>query len=68
MCVVALIDALRDFIRCHDQDRDDLLADYSITREQAYAAWAPLDLAKSLLAEFENNEVDPSLYGLRRRP
>jgi hypothetical protein len=65
-CHVALIDALRDYIRNHEIITDDFLRDGTISIEQAKAAEPHIDRCRALLKEIEGHSFDPSLCGLIR--
>ena len=64
---VALIDALRDYVRACEGDTRDLLDEGSITGEQAMAEAARLVRFRVMLADLEDDQLfDPTLRGLLR--
>jgi len=63
-CHVALIDALRDYIRNDEVIARDLSREGSITKEQVIANMEHIDRCRALLKELEDWSFDPSLCGL----
>jgi hypothetical protein len=66
-CHVALIDALRDYIRCNESIGRDLLNDGSITLDEFKIADVRIARFKNLLHEIEETNFDPSLCGVIQR-
>jgi hypothetical protein len=65
-CHVALIDALRDYIRNLAQTRRDLLDEGALSIEEAREHDPHLERCQALLEELEDHSFDPSLCGLLR--
>jgi hypothetical protein len=61
---IALIDALRDFIRAEDALGQDLLYDGTITLAELAVADKNLEPFRALLAGLEACPIDPSLGGV----
>lgn len=61
---VALIDALRNYIRCCDQITEQLLHEGQITAEEARAETPHMERCRTMLREIEDRSFDPSLCGL----
>lgn len=62
-CHVALIDALRRYIRCCDNTTQYLLEEGSISPEEARAESPHIARCQALLKEMEDWSVDPSCCG-----
>jgi hypothetical protein len=65
--LVVLVDALREYLRSHDAIERDLLQDGSITLEDVARLKPHIDRCREVLRELERSEIDPSLWGMRRR-
>jgi hypothetical protein len=63
-CHVALIDALRNYIRCCEHLTQDLLMEGSISPEEAHMESPHMARCQGLLKEIEELAFDPSLSGL----
>jgi len=66
-CHVALVDALRNYIRCNIEMRRDWLAAGKITLEKAAKGQAHIDRFQAVLDEIEHHEFDPTLCGIIKR-
>jgi hypothetical protein len=66
-CHVALIDALRDYIRISEAITNDLLDEGSITHAQAAAEEPHLERCRVVLREIQDLEFNPTLDGLVQR-
>jgi hypothetical protein len=62
-CHVALVDALRNYIRCCEQITHDLLFQGSITIEEAKTESPHMARCKTLLKEIDELNFDPTLHG-----
>jgi hypothetical protein len=60
---IALLDALRDFIKIDKDAADECLRDGSFTRKQYEKVLAEHRHLRKLLKRFEDFEPDPSLLG-----
>jgi hypothetical protein len=60
---VALIDALRDYIRADDAITGDLVREDAVTPAQVRANNARMQRYRLLLRELEDHEFNPSLHG-----
>lgn len=70
VAVVALIDALRGYIRCDEELEKDAVLEGWVVSQEATRKWrAHMQLVRLLLRELEAREVDPSLGGqIRWKP
>jgi hypothetical protein len=67
-CYVALVDALRDYIRNDKRTMDDLLREGgTLTSAQTQARHLHLEHCHTLLRDLETHGIDPSLCGMLRK-
>lgn len=64
---MALIDALRDYIRVSEGMTEALLSEGSITQAEAAAEEPHIERCKTVLREIEEFEFNPALDGLAPR-
>ena len=64
---VALVDALRNYIRANDQLARDLLHEGQITIEEFRRPWPHMKQCRSVLRELESMSVSENLCGVLRR-
>jgi hypothetical protein len=63
---VKLIDALRDYIRNSDVIGLELLQEGAITKERFDEVHKEMLRFRTMLADLEAHQIDPSLHGLKR--
>lgn len=61
---VALVDALRDYIRSNESVLHDIVIDETITRDEYERALKRLEPYRAMLEEMEMHGIDPTLNGL----
>jgi len=64
--VVALVDALREYIRTDEAITRDLLQENAITPEDVARVKPHMDRCRELLRELEEVEINPSLWGMKK--